>query len=164
MSRSPALLLLVLLSSAAVAQPLEIISTMCQAEVVEVFSTPLLRDQRLIGCGEGFPDNLLWHLDRSDTASGVLDRYERRRITGKGAVVYLFDSGVMVAHDEFTRPTGTNIIAGIDADHASSCPVLAPCARSGHEVFVFGHGTATASILAGKRSGVAPDASVVAVR
>ena len=142
-----------------------VISTLCQASEPEVvFEQYLYRVRRLIGCGDGFADNLLWHLDRSDTANGVLDRVERRRLTGKGAVVYLFDSGVMRAHDEFTRPGGSNVIAGIDADHSSHCPVLEPCARSSHEAVIFGHGTAVASILGGRRTGVAPDVSIVAVR
>ena len=126
-----------------------------------------MRDQRLIGCGTGFPDNLLWHLDRSDSASGALDRYERRRVIGRGAVVYLLDSGVKRDHDEFQRATSSNVIAEIIlADQGDPCPgpFSAPHPPDEYEIIVCGHGTATASVVAGKRTGVAPDASIVSVR
>jgi len=63
-------------------------------------------DLRLIGCGEGFPDNLLWHLDRADSLDGSLDSKTTRKLTGKGAVVYMCDTGVMRTHAEFARADG----------------------------------------------------------
>jgi len=44
---------------------------MCATTEVAVDAT--VSERRLVGCGEGFPDNLLWHLDRSDSADGRLD-------------------------------------------------------------------------------------------
>lgn len=60
-------------------------STMCQTVPVTVMNG--IEDQRLIGCGVGFPDNKLWHLDRSDTVDGMLDQKVRVRLSGRGAVV-----------------------------------------------------------------------------
>ncbi|HYC59783.1 MAG TPA: hypothetical protein VEK79_09475 [Thermoanaerobaculia bacterium] len=41
----------------------------------------LVIERRLIACGEGFPDNLLWHLDldRADSIDGTRDTYKKRR-------------------------------------------------------------------------------------
>jgi serine protease len=163
MFRSAGLVLSLLVVCSLFAQPVTSMSTMCQAENVSIgFAT----DRRLIGCGAGFPDNLLWNLDRSDSLDGTLDQTVKRRLTGRGVLVYILDNGVLETHHEFQRATGDNIIAGIDISSTAGpeCPVLAPCARSLFEWAIYGHGTAVASVVAGKQSGVAPDASIVAVR
>jgi len=173
-------------------------STACQAIAVEVDA--INTDSLLLDCGEHFPDNLLWHLDRSDSIDGTLDRTVRRATTGRGAVIYVLDTGIRRDHQEFARADGSNVIGGINVsifqssqsdamrlptrgpdvhprlrptkERARSAiaqarcndPVLAPCAANPQAVFFYSHGTAVASVAAGARTGVAPDASLVAVR
>jgi subtilisin family serine protease len=143
-------------------------STLCQAVPVTVAQSTT--DLRLVGCGEGFPDNLLWHLDRADSATGSLDQSTTRRLTGKGAVVYICDSGIMQSHDEFTRAEGSVVIAGIDANSGDrSCPpgrevALDPCYGGTDSILAIQtHGSAVASVVAGRNTGVAPDAKIVSM-
>jgi subtilisin family serine protease len=164
-----ALLLFLLTSNPATAQ----VSTHCGTTevVIDSFTT----DLRLTGCGEGFAENVLWHLDRADSQAGELDGRLTRAATGKGAVVYVFDSGIRADHDEFMRPEGTNVIAGIDPardlglSRGYPCPnthePLKPCAITTPlgALFVYTHGTAVASIIAGRTTGMAPDAKLVSV-
>ena len=144
----------------------QIISTRCGAEQVRVGGTV---DLRLIGCGEGFPDNLLWHLDRADSSDGSLDSRVTRTATGKGAVIYMCDTGVMRDHDEFTRAEGSVVIGAITANGVGSdCPsgrnpALDPCFSNDPTLSIFTHGTATASVVAGHNIGIAPDAKIVSV-
>lgn len=145
-------------------------STLCQA--VEVPIDSLVADRRLIGCGEGFSQNLLWHLDRSDSVDGTLNQKWTRGVTGRGAVIYILDYGVRRSHQEFVRPTGSNVIAGIDVamqgrdNLFDNCeePAVEPCPSGGAGYLIVTHGTAVASVAAGARAGVAPGASIVAVR
>jgi subtilisin family serine protease len=138
------------------------LSTRCQ-------TAPASAEVRLIGCGEGFPDNLLWHLDRADSVDGTLDSHVTRKATGRGTVVYMIDTGVMRDHDEFTRSTGSVVIGSLTVGATSTrCgvghdPALEPCFSNIPELTIYGHGTATASMVAGKNTGVAPDARIVSV-
>jgi subtilisin family serine protease len=137
-------------------------STLCQATAP--VGDPA--ERQLIGCGEGFAENLLWHLDRADSVTGALDTKVTRTLTGRGAVIYVIDSGVMAAHDEFARATGSNVIAGIQWFTSPGCPnaATAPCWYSTPSVLaLFGHGTGVASVAAGRHTGIAPDASIVSV-
>jgi len=90
-----------------------------------------------------------------------------RAATGRGAVVYVCDTGVMQNHDEFMRPDGSVVIAGIDpnpnAMDRCARPALDPCWSNDGTLAIFGHGTATASVVAGRNTGVAPDAKIVSV-
>jgi subtilisin family serine protease len=164
-------LLLALLSLPAAAQP---IPTRCAVETVPI--DELSVDLRLIGCGNQYQDNILWHLDRADSVSGVLDGSALRPATGKGAVVYVYDSGIRVDHDEFVREDGTNVIGAVDPARELGLPTD-PCASgvstatdpcrdttpiAFHWLYI--HGTAVASVIAGRNTGVAPDANLVAVR
>lgn len=156
----------VLLCVALSAAGQETSSTMCQA--AEVLVDPSFSERRLIGCGEGYSDNLLWHLDRSDSIDGTLDGKVTRRTTGRGSLIYVLDTGVLRAHDEFARPSGTNVIGGFAASTlGSSCDdiVFDPCwfPQNPSTVFVYGHGTGVASVAAGRQTGIAPDASIVSV-
>jgi subtilisin family serine protease len=141
-------------------------STLCGAEEVLVLSTV---DLRLVGCGEGFPNNLLWHLDRADSRDGALDTSVTRRATGKGAVVYMFEGGIMSGHSELTRADGSVVIGWIAVNGlGTDCPAgrnaaLDPCFNSDITLSIFTHGTATASMVAGKNTGIAPDAKMVSV-
>jgi len=138
-------------------------STLCHATPVVVSQN--ITDRTLDGCGGSYNENLLWHLDRADNIGGALNGVTSRHATGKGAVVYICDVGVMAAHDEFARDGGSAVIAGIDM-FAPSCggsAATAPCWQSDSSLQLFTHGTAVASIVAGKNTGIAPDAKIVAV-
>jgi subtilisin family serine protease len=158
--------LALLIAASAAAQPLVTRSTMCQATGPD---SGAIVTRSLVGCGEGFPDNLMWHLDRSDSISGTLDGRVTQRTTGRGAVIYVMDTGVRRDHDEFVRPGGSNIIAGIyvasSTKPGTACPdpALQPCYSSDVNRQIFGHGSGVASVAAGRHAGVAPDASLVAV-
>jgi subtilisin family serine protease len=137
-------------------------STLCQATAPP--GDPV--ERQLIGCGEGFAENLLWHLDRADSVTGALDGKVTRTLTGRGVVIYVIDSGVLAAHDEFARATGSNVIAGIQWMTVPGCPNVAtsPCWDSIPTFLVVaGHGTGVASVAAGRHTGIAPDASIVSV-
>ena len=144
----------------------QIISTRCGAEQVRVGGTV---DLRLIGCGEGFTDNLLWHLDRADSADGSLDFKSTRKATGKGVVIYLCDTGVMRDHDEFARADGPAVIGFIAVNGLGrDCPTgrnpaLDPCWSGDAALSILTHGTATASMAVGRNTGIAPDARLVSV-
>jgi subtilisin family serine protease len=129
----------------------------------------LFVDRQLVGCGPQFTDNVLWNLDRAD---GSVDGQYTRRTTGAGAVVYVVDTGLEVSHDEFQRGGGTNVIAGLDpyaeVEGGAACgdSPTHPCYRGPYDAFALTamHGTAVASIVAGRTTGVAPEASIVSVR
>lgn len=148
----------------------EIVSTLCSE--VEV---PLDATHSAARIGDCAPDqsDLLWHLDRIDQVGGVLDGRFDRQSTGLGAVVYVMDTGVMASHSEFAGPAGSRVIAGYDATGTvaigrSMCvspdKSLAPCYADLEELAAASHGTAVASLVAGRRVGVAPDATIVSIR
>jgi subtilisin family serine protease len=141
-------------------------STLCHATPV-VVSTHIT-DRTLDGCGGSNTENLLWHLDRADTIGGTLNGSTTRSATGKGAVVYVCDTGVMAAHDEFARDGGSAVIAGIDMVTpncgANQNAAIAPCWSTDGSLEIFTHGTAAGSVIAGKNTGIAPDAKIVSVR
>jgi subtilisin family serine protease len=156
---------LVLFAAAALTSPIQKTSTHCGTVDVDLGAG--LTDRQLLGCGPSYSDNVLWNLDRSD---GVQDDVYTHAATGKGAVVYVIDTGVQKAHDEFQREGGSNVIAGIDTDVARGATKL-PCPDDGptspcntFAISLITHGTAVASVVAGRNAGIAPDASIVAVR
>jgi serine protease len=159
---------LLVAASLLAAQPTPVV-TRCQFTTAQVGST--ITDRHLGPCSIELADNLLWHLDRSDSVSGYLDGQVTRRTTGKGAVVYVCDTGVLAAHQEFQRDGGGNaVVGGINAIAEvpqATClgnPATNPCFGSETELIIFTHGTAVASVVAGKNIGVAPDAKIVAIR
>ena len=162
--RSVAALSLVLLTLPLNAQT---VSTRCGTEEVRVGTRTI--DLLLLGCGEGFADNVLWHLDRADSTDGSLNSKVTRTATGKGAVVYLCDTGVMRDHDEFARADGSVVIGSIAVNgFGSDCPAgrnpaLDPCWKTDAALSIYSHGTATASMIAGRNTGTAPDAKIVSV-
>lgn len=161
-------LLLMLYSSAALASSAEVVSTRCMVD--QIAATP---DVRLIGCDPGYAANVLWHLDRLDSSSGALDGRLVRPSRGKGAVVYVMDTGIERNHPEFQRGSENAVIAGLDAvtpvlSDAAACATpdraLHPCFfPSPNPHSVLSHGTAVASVVAGRNTGVAPDAKIVSV-
>ena len=146
----------------------QIISTPTHCQATPVTINSKFTDWQLIGCGDGFPDDLAWALDRSDSADGSLDGRALRRTTGRGAVVYVIDSGIKADHDELMRADGSAVIAGFDLLHSTTCPpnkALNPCYDGGPlELELDAHGTGVASVIAGLRTGIAPDAKLVSVR
>lgn len=125
-------------------------------------------------CGEEYPEDLLWHLDRIDQTGGALDGKFDPQNGGAGSVVYVMDTGVMADHVEFLTPEGgSRVIDGFDTSAAvaigasrcrSSNKAMAPCFANFDELPAASHGTSVASIIAGRRVGVAPNAQIVSVR
>jgi subtilisin family serine protease len=153
---------------AADATPLEKVTTRCTTLPAPYGPAA---DRQLVGCSEEMPENLLWNLDRADNSR---DGFTTRVSRGKGAVVYVVDTGVEASHDEFQRDGGsTNVIAGLDptfdlsdAPPSAAClddSAVHPCFNTSSISYVT-HGTAVASVVAGRTVGVAPDASIVSVR
>lgn len=147
------------------------ISTRCRE--IEVPLDDVHTVSRLGDCGDPAAADLLWHLDRIDQADANLDGLYHHRHGGAGSVVYVMDTGVMAAHDEFATPAGPRVIAGFDAATtvtigASRCTsankALAPCYQNFNELVGSSHGTSVASLVAGAHVGVAPDASIVSIR
>ena len=148
----------------------ETVATRCSTETVHI--TPPFAaafDVRRLGsCSDDEPQNALWFLDRLDSIDGSLDGHFRR--TGSGALVYLLDTGVEIDHDEFG---GGNIIAGIDVQRErGSNPHWQLTERGLHPCFdlsssvtytVLSHGTGTASLIGGRRVGVAPGVSIISM-
>lgn len=161
---------LVLAATLAAAAPvLERVPTRCS--VIQLPGSGFATDLQLIGCGTGFPDNVLWNLDRADD---VIDSYATRAARGRGVVVYVLDTGVEASHDEMLRDDGTSkVIAGLEpgaalaeSQSSTSCPSDSPTHPCYTDSFLGAatHGTAVASVVAGRDTGVAPDASIVSVR
>lgn len=86
-------------------------------------------------------------LDRIDQRELPLDKTYRRRGTGRGVTVYVFDGGVLASHPELAG----RVRKGYDA-------------FSGDGEVCNAHGTAVAGAVAGKTLGVAPDADIVDVK
>ena len=102
---------------------------------------------------------LHWGLDRVDQRALPLDgRASRHPHAGAGALLYVVDSGVMAAHDDFTG----RVVASIHARPSESPAARARADAAGGDCY--GHGTAVASLAAGASSGLAPAARIVSVR
>lgn len=151
----------------------ERVVTRCSTETVHLpvnlQGAPI--DVRRIGvCSDDQPDDALWFLDRLDSIDGSLDGHFDRTDSGAGALVYVLDTGVEINHDEFA---GGNVIAGIDVQHElgviSHCnspnAALHPCfdLSSAFSVLLPSHGTGVASLIGGRRVGVAPGVSIISV-
>lgn len=86
-------------------------------------------------------------LDRIDQRDLPLDRTYRRRGTGQGVTVYVFDGGIMASHPELAG----RVRKGFDA-------------FEGDGDICNAHGTAVAGAIAGRTLGVAPEAKIVDVK
>lgn len=150
----------------------DLISTHCREVGLDLDSR---HDVSLLaGCGEEYPEDLLWDLDRIDQAGPPLDGHYDRSNRGSGAVLYVMDTGVMAAHNEFLTDDGhTRVIAGFDVSGvvptgASRCKsdnkAISPCYSNFDELSASSHGTAVASIAGGRNIGVAPGIDIVSIR
>jgi len=160
-----------LLGAAAFAARADVISTQCEETEIPLDATYSVA--RLGRCGDTNADPLLWHLDRIDQIGSALDGQVDRGNGGAGSVVYVMDTGVMASHDEFRSAHGTRVISGFDATGSvaigrsrcvSADKSVAPCFDGTGELAAASHGTAVASVAAGRNIGVAPEAMVVSIR
>jgi hypothetical protein len=95
-----------------------------------------------------------WALDRLDQRTLPLDnRYENRMGSGAGVRIYVFDTGLMASHTQFTG----RVIPGPDF-------LENPNGLVTHTNDCHGHGTLAASAAAGRTLGTAPGAEVQSVR
>jgi subtilisin family serine protease len=158
-----------LLLTAVPAAALEIVATRCATETLHLASPQTFDVRRLISCSDDQPVNALWYLDRLDSIDGSLDGHFTR--LPAGALVYVLDSGVEINHDEFADG---NVIAGIDvikelgggAGCGSSNEALHPCFNVSSQISLIAdaHGTGVASILGGRRVGVAPGVKMISLK
>lgn len=161
-----------LCGAAAAADLPDVLPTHCAESEVRLDATH--SSARLGACTEEGADDLLWHLDRIDQITDSLDGRFDRHNRGAGSVVYVMDTGVMAAHDEFVGANGaTRVIAGCDATESltignSRCrsrnKAIDPCYADYEELIAASHGTSVASLVAGRNVGVAPDALLVSIR
>lgn len=113
-----------------------------------------------------------WHLDRIDQVSASLDGRAERANGGAGSVIYVMDTGILQSHAEFRSGDSSRVVAGYDvasiavgrSDCVSPNKAIGPCFQNYDELAAASHGTAVASVAAGKNVGVAPDAAVVSIR
>jgi subtilisin family serine protease len=90
-----------------------------------------------------------WGLDRVDQREATLnDRYDYSH-DGTGVNVYVFDSGINSAHEEFAGRVELGYTAILDGYGAEDCA---------------GHGSHTASLIGGKTYGVAKNVRLISVR
>ncbi len=97
-----------------------------------------------------------WHLDRINQRTLPLDgNTSMGSLTGQGVTIYVVDSGVNFAHEQF----GGRATAGIDPLSLDKRVPLIPSASDCN-----GHGTHVSALAAGSTVGVARDALVISVR
>lgn len=109
----------------------------------------------------------LWYLDRIDQrypdTSGQLDGQFTYCSSGDGVVVYVLDVGIWKDHEQFQRSGGSVVVEGHDFYRiASPGDSLNPCPGESTSINA-AHGTAVASLIAGKDLGVAKDVEIVSL-
>jgi hypothetical protein len=117
--------------------------------------------------------NRLWNLDRLEQDSPVLNNRYGYCSTGAGAYIYVVDTGVEATHSEFwtseSDHSNPRVLTGYNAAHAVNPtipdnPANHPCLGfSTNFAYSYGHGTSVASVAAGRKVGVANEATIVPV-
>lgn len=119
-------------------------------------------------------DNRLWHLDRADQNTAAPTNRYSYKTDGTGVTVYVVDSGVNKWHQEFG---GARVLPGHNAS-GDNMPADDPCLgfalppgptkaeqeNYGREIFYMSHGTGVASMVGGRRVGIAKNVSIVPVK
>ena len=128
--RCAIVLLIALIPLSARSDDRDLVSTHCREVELPLDSRHSV--SLLAGCGEEYPEDLLWHLDRIDQVAGTLDGRFDRQNRGAGSVVYVMDTGVLADHIEFAGTDGqSRIIAGLDT--SSVVPIGASRCRSSNK-------------------------------
>ena len=120
---------------------------------------------------EQLTDATRWNLDRLDQVgtplfSGTFS-YGNPGVTVRA---YVMDTGVMATHDEFRLGldevgTGSSRVEAGVSFVADGYAANAPCTAEPDETLLIGgHGTAVASVLGGRRMGVAKNVRIIPVR
>lgn len=126
-------------------------------------------------------DNRLWHLDSLEQDSAIPTHTFSYCTDGSDVTVYVVDTGVVGQHSEFLRADGTSRVEeGYNASgdgYPANDPCLGGFAEPAEGLYVAlergyrdgellngGHGTAVASLVAGKKVGVAKNARLVPVK
>jgi len=120
-------------------------------------------------------DNRLWHLDRADQNQADPNNTYSYCTTGNNQTIYVVDTGVVGAHAELSGRVQPGYNASGDNMPANDPCLgfaLTPTGTYGYVENSFyieewqasGHGTAVASAAAGRRVGVAKNATIVPVK
>lgn len=112
---------------------------------------------------EYYSDDRLWHLNRIDQRSSVPANPTKAygwTSTGSNVDVYVIDSGILASHSEFANG---NVDVTEAADFAlDGYSPTNPC--GGMNRYGAGHGTAVASLIAGRTRGVARGATLIPIK
>ena len=155
--------------------PTELLYAQFAVMEVEAGAAVRLLEYQQVSCYE--PARYLSPLaDRSMEAACIppVQRKNGLGLTGKGVLIGFVDSGIDLSHPEFLGEDGNSrVVAFWDMTQEGTPPegFLHGAAYTGEEIAAglvspaggSGHGTAVAAVAAG-RSGVAPEASIAAVK
>ena len=141
---------------------------------------PVTCDPTVTTCtGAGIvTDNRLWHLDRTDQNYPDSTNSYSYCTDGTGVTVYVVDNGVNKYHQEFGGRVTPGYNATGDATTNDHMPADDPClgfilpagnssqeiTNYGAELGIISHGTAVASVLGGRRVGIAKNVTIVPVK